>query len=103
MCIRDRSVTVISTTLSVGPVAIDSAGRAYVHTHQSNAVRLLRFDDFATANAVADATDIAANSPYRTRIGQAATQITIGVVEGVERGITVYQGAGASTWTVPAN
>ena len=59
-------VTVISDTLSVGPVAIDSAGRAYVHTHQSNAVRLLRFDDFATATAVTDATDIAANSTYRT-------------------------------------
>jgi len=48
------SVTVISNTISVGPVAIDSAGRAYVHTHQSNAIRLLRFADFGSATSVAN-------------------------------------------------
>ena len=96
------SVTVISNTISVGPVAIDSAGRAYVHTHQSNAIRLLRFADFGSATSVANATDIAANNSYRTRIGQAATSMTIGVVNGEERGITTYQGAGANSWTVPA-
>ena len=96
------SVTVISNTISVGPVAIDSTGRAYVHTHQSNAIRLLRFADFGSATSVANATDIAANNSYRTRIGQAATSMTIGVVNGEERGITTYQGAGANSWTVPA-
>ena len=51
---------------------------------------------------MANATDIAANNSYRTRIGQAATSMTIGVVNGEERGITTYQGAGANSWTVPA-
>ena len=95
------SVTVISDTLSVGPVAIDSTGRVYVHTHESNVIRLLRFSDFGEAQSVANAVDIAAESPYRIRIGQSATQMTIGTIDGVERGITTFQGAGACSWTVP--
>ena len=76
-------------------------GRAYVHTHESGAVRLLRFSDFDQAKSVANATDIAADSMYAQRIGQLATQMTIGMVDGTERGITSYQGAGSTAWTVP--
>lgn len=95
------SVTTLSNTISVGPVAIDQAGRAYVHTHEPNRIRLLRFDDFGAATSPDDATDIAAGTPFSTRAGQFANDMAIGLVDGAERGITIYQGAGASSWLVP--
>jgi hypothetical protein len=93
------SVTTITGISTACIVAIDSTGRAYAHVRTPNIIELLRFDDFATATSSADGTDIA-NAQYAARCGDLATEMTIGMIGGTEYGITVYQGSGATAWTV---
>lgn len=94
-------VVTISGITTPCQVAVDSAGRAYAHVRGPGLSDLLRWDDFASATSASDATQIATDD-YRSRVGDLATCMTIGTIDGTEYGLTGYSGSGAAVWTVPA-
>jgi len=94
------AVTRITGVSSACQIAIDSSDRVYAHVRGPGMADLLRFDSFASATTANDAEQIATDD-YRARAGDLACTLDIGFVRGVELGITGYQGAGCTSWTVP--